>query len=972
MIEILRKTKLLSILLTILVIISCQKESKYKFQTFENDPLKAQIYKLDNGLTVILSVYKDAPRIQTMIGVRTGSKNDPSDNTGLSHYLEHMMFKGTPNYGTTDYEKEKVYLEMVDSLFEVYRSESNEFRRKNIYKTIDSVSAIAATYAIANEYDKLIAAIGGKGSNAFTSEDETVYISDIPSNQLRNWAKIEFDRFENPIFRIFHTELESVYEEKNMSLDNDNDKMMETLYANLFKKHPYGQQSVLGTIEHLKNPSIKSLKKYFKERYVPNNMVISMSGDFEPDSAMAVITEYFGKLKSQAINDLPEIKEEPITEPIIKEVVGPDAEKVTIGFRFAGYKSEESDMLRIVDMILSNSTAGLIDLNLNQAQKVLSANCYPDIKNDYSVHVFTVAPKSNQKLEEAKDLILEQIELIKKGKFEDWIINAIINDFKFDMIKDYENNYSRAYVLANSFLKNSTWEYDLNRFDRLSKITKQQIIDFAKKYYNNNYVVVYKRTGEDKDVKKVNKPQITPISVNREVESEFYKQVVNSKITDIEPVFVDFKKDLEIIKLRNNINLLYKNNNENETFSMYYVFDMGSNNDKILPLAINYMKYLGTSKFKPFELSQEFYKIGCNFRVYRSSEQIWVNLEGLNENFEKGIALFESIFADAQPNQEALNNLITNILKKREDNKLSAQEILNNAMQNYGKFGPKNPYTNILSETELKNLKAEDLISKIKTLNSYIHQVYYYGSMEKKELKRLLNNYHDTPVILKAIPEPIKFEEKENNVNNVYLVDYNQKQVDIYMVSKSDKYVAENMPIIKLFNEYFGGSMASVVFQELRESKALAYNAWATYATPNLKEKSCYIYSYIGTQADKLPEAIKSMTDLFNNMPQSENSFNTAKDAVMKVTRTNRITKQDVIFNYEYLRKLGLDYDINKTIFETVPTLTFADLKAFQEKNLKNKKFNYLILGDIKKLDIKFLQQYGNVKQLTLEEIFGY
>lgn len=972
MIEIFKKIKFLSILLTILIIISCQNESKFKYQTFENDPLKAQIYKLDNGLTVILSVYKDAPRIQTMIGVRTGSKNDPSDNTGLSHYLEHMMFKGTPNYGTTDYLKEKVYLEMVDSLFEVYRSESNEFRRKSIYKTIDSVSAIAATYAIANEYDKLIAAIGGTGANAFTSEDETVYINDIPSNQLRNWAKIEFDRFENPIFRIFHTELESVYEEKNMSLDSDYDKMMETLYANLFKKHPYGQQTVLGTIEHLKNPSIKCLKKYFKERYVPNNMVISMSGDFNPDSAMTVISEYFGKLKSQPITDLSEIKEEPITEPIIKDVVGPDAENVTIGFRFAGYNSEETDLLRIIDMILSNSTAGLIDLNLNQAQKVLTANCYPDIKNDYSVHVFAVAPKSNQKLEEAKDLILDQIELIKKGKFEDWIINAIINDLKFDMIKSYEQNYSRAFALANSFLKKSTWEFDLNRFNRLSKITKQQIVDFAKKNYNNNYVVVYKRTGEDKEVKKVNKPQITPISVNREVESDFYKQVANAEIIDIEPVFVDFKKDLEIIKLRNNINLLYKNNNENETFSMYYVFDMGSNNDKILPLAINYMKYLGTSKFKPFELSHEFYKIGCDFRVYRSSEQIWVNLEGLNENFEKGIALFESIFADAQPNQEALNNLVTNILKKREDNKLSAQEILNNAMQNYGKFGPKNPYTNILSETELKNLKADDLISKIKTLNSYTHQVYYYGSMDKNELKRLLNNYHDTPVLLKAIPEAIKFEEKENKENNVYLVDYNQKQVDIYMVSKSDKYVAENMPIIKLFNEYFGGSMASVVFQELRESKALAYNAWATYATPNLKDKNCYIYSYIGTQADKLPEAIKSMTDLFNNMPQSEKSFNTAKGAVMKVARTNRITKQDVIFNYEYLRKLGLDYDLNKTIFEKVPTLTFADLKAFQEKNLKNKNFNYLILGDIKKLDIKFLQQYGNVKQLALEEIFGY
>nr|HPK06056.1 pitrilysin family protein [Bacteroidales bacterium] len=475
-------------------------QKKYEYKTVPNDPLQARIYTLDNGLTVFLSVYRDAPRIYTAVAVRTGSKNDPSDNTGLSHYLEHMMFKGTKNYGTINYEEESIYLNKIDSLFEVYRSLTDTEERKAVYKVIDSISNIASRYAIANEYDVMMSALGAKGTNAYTSVEQTVYINDIPSNQLERWLTIEAERFGNPVFRLFHTELETVYEEKNMSLDNDGRKVMEALMQGLYPTHTYGTQTTLGSQEHLKNPSLKSLEEYYDSRYVPNNMAIALSGEFDPDMAIRLIDEKFGALKPRKLVPYDVPVEKPITSPLIREVFGPDAENLRIGFRLKGYQSQDADLLSILNMILNNRSAGLIDLNLVQAQKVLSASCFPYIKQDYSSHIFSGSPKSGQSLEEVGKLILEQIELVKRGEFPDWMVSAIINDLKMRELRSFESNSSRVSTMLNSFVMNMPYEFVANRLERLSRITKDDIVRFARENYGDNYVIVYKRTGVDNSV----------------------------------------------------------------------------------------------------------------------------------------------------------------------------------------------------------------------------------------------------------------------------------------------------------------------------------------------------------------------------------------------------------------------------------------------------------------------------------------
>lgn len=949
-----------------------QTKKEYKYETAQNDPLNARIYTLANGMKVYMTVYKDAPRIQTYIAVRAGSKNDPADATGLAHYLEHMVFKGTDKYGSLDYAKEEPLVKQIEELYEVYRKTTDDQARKKLYRQIDSISGIAAKYAIANEYDKMLSALGAQGTNAYTSVEQTVYLNDIPSNQLEKWLTIEAERFRKPVMRLFHTELEAVYEEKNRSLDNDGNKTWETLYAGLFQKHTYGTQTTIGTIEHLKNPSIKKINEYYYTYYVPNNMAICLSGDFDPDQAIRLIDEKFGKWPSKPVPAFNPPAEDPITSPIVKEVWGPDAESVTLGFRFPGVNSREADMVYLINKILSNGKAGLIDLNLNQKQLLLDGWGYTDQNKDYITHILGASPKQGQKLEDVQKLLLGQLDLIKKGEFPDWLLSAIITDMKLEETKMYEQNSERAHAFVNAYIWDMQWQHHVDKIDRLSKVTKQDVINFVNQHYGSNYVVVYKRTGEDKNVQKVVKPEITPVEVNRGEQSPFLKNIVSTAAPSIEPVFLDYQKDIRTSTLKSNIPLLYTENTENKTFDLYYVFDMGTNNNKKLSVAIDYLPFLGTSKYKAAEIQQEFYKLGCAFSVFNSEDQVYVSLSGLSENFDKAVQLFEELLSDAKPDKQALANLVDDILKRREDAKKEKNTILRAAMYNYGMYGPKSPFTNILSAAELKALKPEELVSIIKGLNSYEHRVLYYGPAKQNDVTAYLNAYHKAPEKLKPVPPPVQFT-FQNTGNTVYVVDYPQmQQAEIIMLSKSSAYDKNLTPTISMFNEYFGGSMGSIVFQDMRESKALAYSVSSTYRSPNRKEKPYYIYSYIGTQADKLPEAMKGLNELISNMPESEITFNAAKEAVIQSMRTERVTKSDILFNYERARRLGLDYDPRRDIYMKVPTMTLADIRNFQQTYVKGKPYTVLVLGKKDNLDLKTLGQYGTVKFLTMKDVFGY
>jgi predicted Zn-dependent peptidase len=941
------------------------------FESAPNDPLGVRIYTLKNGMKLYLSVYKNAPRIQTYIAVRAGSKNDPSNATGLAHYLEHMLFKGTDVFGTKNFAKEKVEIEKIENLYEVYRSTIDESKRKTLYHQIDSISGVAAKYAIANEYDKMLAAIGADGTNAFTSFDETVYVNDIPSNQVSNWFKIEAERFRKPVLRLFHTELEAVYEEKNRGLDNDDNKVWEAAFEGLFKNHTYGTQTTIGTIEHLKNPSMKEINKYFYKHYVPNNMAIIMSGDFDPDKVYAEAEKYFGNWKAQPLETFTFQPESPINAKIVKEVFGPTPANVNLAFRTGADGTSDVDLGNLLNGILFNRTAGLLDLNLNQAQKVLNSSSYFYQLKDYGMFTFSGEPKEGQSLEEVERLLLSQIDLVKKGEFPDWLVEAVKTDMKLKRTKEYEQNGTRADAMLTAFVHGLPWQYQVNSMNRLNAITKADIMAYANRVFSNdNYVVVYKRIGEDKTVIKVEKPAITPVDVDRDNASPFVKSIENAVPAPIQPKFIDYATDVTKLTLKSGITVLYNKNTENNLFELYYKFDMGSNNSKLLPIAVKYIPYIAGDGKSAAEVQQEFYKLGCSFNVFSDQENTWVSISGLNDNYEYAVKVFEKLLKNPVVDGAVLSNLIGDIIKERNDNKLQKRVILR-AMVSYARFGAQNPFTHVMSDAELKSITPQMISDFISSLTGYEHKVLYYGPRDAAAVKAHLDAYHMTPTQLKPVPQAVQFPEL-NLGKNVWVIDYDMKQAEILMLSNGEAYNPAQVPIVNLYNNYFGGGMSSVLFQDLRESKALAYSTYARYQEPNKRTKHYFNQAYIGSQADKLNEAMAGLSALLDNMPKADGTFKGAKEMIIQEIRTQRINRAEILFNYLQAEQLGNTVDIRKSIFENVSRYTYNDVVQFQNRVIKNKPRTIVVLGNKELLDQKVLEKYGSVKFLTLQDVFGY
>ena len=968
------KLSCLSLFLLIVTSVSGATSKDYRYETVPNDPLKARIYTLDNGLKVYMTVNKEEPRIQTFIAVRVGGKNDPAETTGLAHYFEHLMFKGSQKFGTQNYAAEKPLLDQIEQQFEIYRKTTDEAERTAIYHKIDSLSYEASKFAIPNEYDKLMAAIGAKGTNAYTGFDMTVYVENIPANQIDNWAKIQADRFENYVIRGFHTELETVYEEKNMSLTKDPRKVYETVLSALFPHHPYGTQTVLGTQEDLKNPSITNIKNYHKQWYVPNNMAICLSGDFDPDQMITTIDKYFGHLRPN--NNLPKLnlpKESSITAPIVREVLGPDAESLTLAWRFPGAASKEYEILQVVSQILYNGKAGLIDLDLNQQQKVLQAYGYPLDMADYSALMLQGRPKQGQTLDDVKNLLLEEIKKLRAGDFDEKMLQANINNFKLYQVQQLESNRGRADMFVNSFINGTNWADEVTAIDRLAKLTKEDIVTFVNKYLTDqNYAVIYKKQGQNPNEKKMAKPTITPIVMNRDVASDFLKEIQNSNVKPIEPVFLDFKKDLSQLKAKSGIPVLYKQNTSNDLFQLIYVFDMGNNNDKALGTAFDYIDYLGTSDMTPEQVKSEFYRLACNFRVSLGNERTYVVLSGLNENMPEAMKLFEKLMADAQVNKEAYTNMVADILKSRKDAKLNQMQNFRRLM-NYGMYGPKSPATNILTETELQTMDPQELTDRIHNQNSYKHRIMYYGPTSEKELLAIINKNHQAPKKLKEIPVGNEFPRLETPVTKVLISPYEAKQIYMTQLSnRGEKFDPMIEPSRQMYNEYFGGGMNSIVFQEMRESRGLAYSAWAGLNRPSYSKYPYLLQTQIATQNDKMIDAIKVFNDIIDNMPESEAAFQLAKEALIARLRTERITKSDIIWSYINAQDLGQNVDSRIKLYNDAQSMTLKDVINFQNKWVKGRTYTYCILGDKKELDMEKLKEVGPIQELTQEEIFGY
>ena len=942
-------------------------KNNYEYITVTHDENNVRIYTLKNGLKVFLAQNFISPRIQTFIPVRTGSNNDPSDNTGLAHYLEHMMFKGTSKIGTQNWEEEKVLLDQISELYEKHKAEQDPEKKKEIYKKIDEVSQEASQYAIANEYDKAISSLGASGTNAHTWFDETVYKNNIPNNELEKWLKIEKERFSEIVLRLFHTELESVYEEFNRAQDNDSRLVNYELMDALFPTHPNGQQTTLGKPEHLKNPSMKAIHKYFDEYYVPNNYALVLVGDLDFEKTIQLIDSYFGSLPYKELPKKMPVIEKTITQIIKRTVQSPTTPRTQLAWRTDSYGTREAMLADITANILSNrGEAGLLDLHINQTQKMLWAQAFSVGLKQYGYFSIVAVPKETQTLEEAKNIVLEEIELIKKGDFPDWMLPAIINDFKLQRMKSLETTEGLATNLYDTYIKGRTWEQELNEMDEYAAFTKEDVVNFANDFFKENYVIVEKEKGVNERLVRVENPGITPVKINRDSQSEFLTEILADKTEDIQPVFINYQKEITTADVKGK-KLSFVKNKFNDIAQAHFIFPFGSDHDRDLAISTQLLQYLGTDQFSPEDLKKEFFKIGVTNDFKTVHNQLTITLSGLEENIEKGIALLQHWMEDVKPDQDIYHQFVKSVIENRQAIKKDKNRIMT-ALTNYTKLGAISRFTDVISKEELESSTAEVFTNRIKNMFKSPYQIFFYGK-NFEHFNRYIGKYVEAESV--SIPEAKHYPEPDTG-GNVYFISYDMVQMEMSKIGKGSEVDPQYFGKVNVFNEYFGRGLSSIVFQEMRESKSLAYSAYVSYAANSEIKHPDYITTYIGTQPDKLMIAVDTLNELMEELPEVPIQFENARNAALKQIASTRVSRENIFFNTLNLKKLNIYHDFRKDIYEQIRNLKFEDLKEFYKTRIKSVHFNTAIIGKKENLDMDAVNKMGTFTEVSLKDIFGH
>ena len=933
------------------------------------DPMQAHIYQLDNGLTVYLTQNKEEPRFYAEIAVRAGSKHDPQDATGIAHYLEHMLFKGSQKIGTLDYEKEQVHLDRIEALYEQHFGETDPEKRAAIYAQINAENQLAAAYAIPNELDRLYTAMGERGLNAHTWVEETVYKVELPANRLAQWAKTEAERFHEPVFRLFQTELETVYEEKNRSLDNKGRVIRKAVQEQFYKVHPY-RVTTLGTVEHLKNPSLKRMYEFYHSYYVPNNMAIFISGDIDIDETIQLIEREFSLWERRELPPFPAYPEPALDQVERVEVQYPGEEYVLLAFRTAQRMHEDAEALQILDMILDNATAGLINLNLNQQQKVREAGSYPYLLNDYGAQYLWGIPKQGQTLEEVEALLLEQIDLIKAGQFDDWIIPAIVTDFTKSVKQGQESNSSRVSFMRDSYLGFEEWSHAVRTLDRMGKIDKRRIVEVANNYFNGGYVAGYRRDGEQ-DIPEIAKPPIDKIDIDASRQSAFFADIMAMPFAEIDPTYLVPERDFTTRELAGGNKLYYARNPLNDLFDFSIAIDIGSLAENRLPIARELLDKSGTALFTSEALKKEWYKLGTNFRMSVGDQETTISISGLDDNFAASLALLSELMRGPTTDDATLAELQAIIIDRRDD-ALKDHRTIHEALYRYHRLGDRAYYRRVLSNEEVRALERQELIDLLSGLLAYRQTLSYTGSQTIEDVQAILAQHYSLPASPVEPPPYQVLDFTQPEKTQIYFFDKEMAQALVRIEYVDVPYQAALEPAIELFNDYFYGGMAGIVFQEIREARALAYSVGALYFNGRDQADYNYMVGGMGTQADKTPEAVAAFVGLLDDMPASPERFASAQLSVLNKYRTERLGFRSVLGAVRGWERKGLAGDPRAGRFAHIQASDLDEVLEFYRQHVEGRPKLISITGDKSKMDLEALAAQGELVELGLEDLFAF
>jgi predicted Zn-dependent peptidase len=930
-----------------------------------DDPLEVTIHRLPNGLTVYLSPNKGQPRISAWISVRAGSKHDPADSTGMAHYLEHMLFKGNEKLGTLDWQKERAHLERIRALYEKLFKTKAEEARKKVYAEIDAENQKAGPLAVPNEIDKFYRSIGGRGLNAFTSDERTVYVVDIPSNRLEDWAIVESERFVNPVFRLFQSEIETVYEEKNRSMDNAESILYDEVEARLYKQHPYGQQPTLGSIEHLKNPSLEKMHAFYERWYAPNNMSIALAGDFDRKAALETVRKRFGGWEPRELEELPEwaLPKPKGTERY--EVKYEAEEKVIVAWPLVPHSHPDADALSMMDMVVSNSGAGLIDLRLNQAQKVKSAGSSPSLRNDAGAWYMTALPKQGQTLEQAEALLLEVVDQLKAGDFLEEDLAAIITDFEQGEKARLESNGSRVAAMSGSFTSFEPWERSVGRLDRLRKVTKADVVRVAKQYLGADRVVVYRRAGKP-SIPSISKPSFKKLPIDPSRESERLKQLLARTPAPIEPRWLLAGRDYEITPMEGG-RLYSARNPYNDLFALQIRVDRGSRSARKLCWALDLLDLAGAGPYSAEEFKKKLYALGTHLSYQCGEQTATVDLTGLDRNFWASLELMQQRFDWPNIAPDALEKMKQVSLGAREDEKKDPGSV-HGALGELAMRGRESSVLSRLSNDELKALTESELKSLIRDFPNFERRVGYVGNRPPREVAKLLGDGRRRRGVPSRVPLRLLSPERPR----VLFTHRDMVQAQIGLFAKDGSYDPEQVVDNQYLSQYLGGGMSSLIFQEVRESRALAYSAQGGHSVTADKGDDMQLWGRVGSQADKAVEAIELMAELLRRPPLSDKRFKETAKAIEEGYRANPVPFRSVPTVVMDWEDQGLPAgDPRPARYEKALAYTPEKMAAHAAR-LKDAPLTIWVLGHKERVGLDKLKTFGDFEEKGLEAIFPY
>lgn len=935
--------------------------------------LEVKEHKLKNGLTVWLNEDHSQPKVFGAVVVKAGAKDCP--DTGIAHYFEHMMFKGTDKIGTVDYDAEKTLLDSIALKYDELAATEDEAARSQIQKEINELSIRSSDYVIPNEFNRLISKYGGSGLNAATSYDATIYFNTFSPQYMSQWAEINSERLLNPVFRLFQSELETVYEEKNMYGDFIGGPVMDRLLARYFAPHPYAYP-IIGSTKNLKNPRLTEMWKFFEEYYVASNMGLILSGDFDTEAVLPVLEKTFSRIRpgeapKHDIVALPPFKGK---EKMKIKFPVPLVKAMGMGFRGVPANHEDQVALAVAVNMLNNANGtGFLD-KLMVDRKIMASMAMNESMNEAGILAVAVIPKLMfQTYGGAEKLVWKEINRVKEGDFSDEIFNSLKQEQRRQYASNLENIDSRARIMMSLYSQGKSWEDYLQEVSGIDALTKEDVVRVARKYFSENYLCVTKTTGKyPKD--NLTKPDFSPIvPKNSEASSEYAKQLEQLPVQEVKPRFIDFQKDVETVSLTPLATLYATANPVTDIFTLNLVYQVGTlEQPKLMHLA-NYLQFLGTDSLSFHEFRTRLQVLGSTISFDATDKQFFMRITGFDKHFKETVQLAGDFIRHVKADDKQIRQVI-NDAKVTEKAFFESSDNIANALLEKVKYGEQSRFLTKLSLSEVKKLKGKELLDAFVQVRQTECDLLYCGTLPVAQVREEIEASLPLKEITVAVNAPYHRDAKKYDKPTVYFMDMpTASQSIVYGYAKGEVTDdAWSRHAARLFSVYFGGDMSSLMFQEIREFRSLAYRVSGRYILPphKLEGKAGEFVTMLSTQSDKTLDALGIMNSLIHEMPEKEERISTVKQSIVNQVNNDFPSFREVPEKVAGFRRNGFDNDPSEALLSGISDMDMKDIIRFYRHNVRLKPVVYVIVGNSRRIDMKQLETYGNVIRLRKKDIY--